>query len=44
MTVYKRDPEDVQRDLVIAAWHPTYADGCLIESLRQLKRDRGEYV
>lgn len=42
MTRYARDPEAIARDLCIALAHPRFRDQRPIDTLRTLKRDRGE--
>lgn len=44
MTHYGRDPDAIMRDLVVALAHPDYRDDPPIESLRRLKRERGEWT
>jgi hypothetical protein len=39
-----RDADDLRRDLVIATFHPDFRDAPLLEGLRAVRRDRGEWV
>lgn len=42
--IRKRDADAIQRDIIIASFHPDYCDGDVIAGLRRLKRDRDEAV